>query len=81
MFVDVMDEDRLARGVSVALDMLVDDRLCTVIVIGVHADGRGIKSWSGGDERVADQVREQLLKALPLTPSSLPRPREQEDGA
>lgn len=72
MYVNGIDEDRLTRGVQIALDMMVDDHLCSVMVVGIHADGRGFKCWSGGDERVADQVRETLTKTLPLTPSSPP---------
>lgn len=76
------DESKLFDGVGTALDMMVDDEISAVIIVGTHTDGRGFKLWSAGNEKVNDHIRLQLLRILPLPPDlDMPREPDEDDGA
>lgn len=80
----VSDEDgeALVRGVTTALDMMVDGSLQAVMVVGVYASGRGFKLWGAGNQRVNNLIQADLLRALPLPDlPHLHQDDEEEDGA
>lgn len=81
MALDSYDRLRLTDNAKTAIDALDEGVVCSLMIIATHNDGHGYRLWSGGDEKVNDQIRHALMQKIPLSTPKISKMREEPDGA